>query len=157
MPYDQQLRVIGQALETKRINVFELKNHGERYMVHGVPEKDPSLTARFRDWRERMRGQSLGSSHSYTLADLEHLERQGKVRRRKSNCLPDFYSLSNTLRTIGSYLEHKRAELLEIHKRPLSLTLLYQNQDGHPDLEERSIASFYNLFIELYGKRGKKK
>ena len=93
---------------------------------------------------------------SYALVDFEQLDRQARSRRRKPNGLPDSYSLSNTLRTVGSYLDRKGAELLEIHKRPLSLTILYQNQDGHPGMEERSIASFYNLFIDLYGKRRRK-
>jgi hypothetical protein len=154
--YTQHLRVIGQSLETRRINIFELKTDADRYVVRGDPEKDPSLRARLRDWTERIRGQTLGSSVSYALSDLELLERQGRAQRNKSNRLPDFYSLSNTLRTVGSYLDQKNAELLEIHKRPLSLTLLYQDQKGHPNVEERSIASFYNLFLDLYGKRGKK-
>ena len=154
--YDQQLRLIGQSLEARRINIFELKAHGDRYVVRGDPEKGPSLKARLRDWTERIRGQALGSSMSYALADFEPLERQARLRRRKPNGLPDSYSLSNTLRTVGSYLDRKGAELLEIHKRPLSLTILYQNQDGHPDMEERTIASFYNLFIDLYGKRRRK-
>ena len=143
--YDQQLRLIGQSLEARRINIFELKADGDRYIVRGDPEKSPSL-----------KGQALGSSMSYALADFEQLDRQARLRRRKPNGLPDSYSLSNTLRTVGSYLDRKGAELLEIHKRPLSLTILYQNQDGHPDMEERTIASFYNLFIDLYGKRGRK-
>ena len=154
--YDHQLRAIGQSLEARRINTFELKVEGERYIVRGDPEKDPSLKARLRDWKERIRGQSLGSPISYADADLDLLERQGRSQRNKLKRLPDFYSLSNTLRTVGAYLDQKSAELLEIHKRPLSMTLLYQNQNGHPDVEERSIASFYNLFLDLYGKRGKK-
>ena len=154
--YDRELRVIGQSLEARRINVFELKTEGDRYVVRGDPEKDPSLLAKLRDWGERIRGQALGSSISYAPADLERLEQQGRSQRSRPNRLPDFYSLSSTLRTVGSYLDQKGADLLEIHKRPLSLTILYQNQHGHPDVEERSIASFYNLFIDLYGRRGEK-
>ena len=153
MPYDKALRVIGQALESRNINVFELKNNGERYWIHGTPEKDSSLKARLRDWRERIRGHSLGSSFTYVVADLERLEQQGRLQRATPNRLPDLYRLSNTLRTLGCYLDRQGAELLEIHKRPLSMTILYHNQYGHPDVEERSIASFYNLFIELHGKR----
>jgi hypothetical protein len=151
--YDQDLRVIGQALEAKRIHVFELKNHGDRYVVRGDPEKEASLLAQLRDWAARTRGHSLASSGTYWPADLDLLERQGRLNRRVPNRLPDFYSLSNTLRTVGSYLDLKGAELLELHKRPLSLMLLYHNKHGHPDVEERTIVSFYNLFIDLYGKR----
>jgi len=49
----------------------------------------------------------------------------------------------------------KGAELLELQKRQLSLTLLSRNKDGHPEMEERSIASFYDLFLELHDRRGK--
>jgi len=92
---------------------------------------------------------------SFTRQDLEQLERQGRAQRKHSNRLPDFYSLPNTLRTVGHYLELKGAELLELQKSQLSLTLLSRNKDGHPEMEERSIASFYDLFLELHDRRGK--
>jgi hypothetical protein len=44
---------------------------------------------------------------------------------------------------------------LELQKRQLSLTLLSHNRDGHPEMEERSIASFYDLFLRSHNKRGK--
>ena len=92
-------------------------------------------------------------SLSYALGDIEQLERQGKTKRSRPNRLPDFYSLPNVLRTLGAYLDAKEAELIELHKRPLTLTLLYRNRDGHPDFEERSIASFYDFFLKLHGRR----
>lgn len=153
--YDQQLRVIGQSLEARDIDVFELKSEGDRYVIKSTIRKVPSLMARIRDWRERMHGQSLAPSNNYSRIDIERLEREGRSKRRSPDRLPDFYSVSNTLRTVGSYLESKQAELLEIQKRPLSVTLLYRDKDGHPEFEERSIASFYNLFLTLHGKRRK--
>src|SRR5947199_10841376 len=89
--YDQQLRLIGQSLEARRINIFELKADGDRYIVRGDPEKDPSLKARLRDWTERIRGQAPGSSMSYRLADFEPLERQAILLPRTPNYLPDSY------------------------------------------------------------------
>jgi len=153
--YDQQLRAIGQSLEAQRITVFELRRRGDQYLVKGQPEKETSLLAVLREWQKKLRSQGLNSSLSYASQDIDSLERQGKSQRTKSNRLPDFYSLSNTLRTLGHYLELKGADLLEIQKRALSVTLLYRDKHGHPDYEERSIASFYNLFIDLHGKRGK--
>ena len=153
--YDQELRVIGQALEAKGIDVFELKSEGDRYIVKGNTRKVSSLIGKIRDWRERIHGESLAGSNSYSHLDIERLERAGRSKRRNPDRLPDFYSVSNTLRTVGSYLDAKQGELLEIQKRPLSVTLLYQDKDGHPEFEERSIASFYNLFLALHGKRRK--
>ena len=151
--YDQHLRAIGQSLDNKRITAFELKADAERYVVRGVPEKDSRLVARLRDWRNRIHGASKETSLSYGTAAIERLENEGRLNRKKPNRLPDFYSLPNTLRTLGSYLDTKNAELLELHKTLLSVTLLYQNENGHPNMEERSIASFYNLFVALHSKR----
>ena len=154
--YDQHFRVIGQSIETKRISVFELKTESGRYVVRGAPEKDARLLSRLREWRNRMQGASQETAINYGTEEIGRLEMEGRSRRAKPDRLPDFYSLPNTLRTVGSYLDFKNAELLELHKSPLSITHLYQNEDGHPNMEERSVASFYNWFVALHGQRNKR-
>lgn len=156
-PYDQDLRAIGQALEAKRISVFELQSQGDRYVIRGDPEKDPSLLGRLREWQDRLKFGSPAPVLNYAGTDIERLDREGKAKRVKPDRLPDFYSLPNTLRTMGRYLDSQGAELLEIHKRPLSVTILYRKKDGHPNMEERSIASFYDLFMALHRRRAKEK
>ena len=151
--YDQQLRVIGQALEAKRITSFELKAQEDQYVIHGEPEKDSSLMGRFREWQARLTAPSHAPVFRYTGIEIERLNLEERKKRAKADRLPDFYSLPNTLRTVGSYLDSRGAELMEIHKRPLSVTLLYRKEDGHPNMEERSIASFYELFLALHRKR----
>jgi hypothetical protein len=91
--YDQHLRAIGQSIENKRISVFELKNEPERYVVRGVPEKTANLTARLRDWRNRMQGASHETPISYATGEIERLETEGRSKRAKADRLPDFYSL----------------------------------------------------------------
>jgi len=152
--YHQQLRVVGQALEAQEISVFELKYEMGRYVVHGSPDKPTSLVGRLRQWRNQG-WKSASRTISYDAQDIEGLECLGRARRVKSNGLPDFYNLSNMLRTLGAYLEAKNAELLEIQKRPMTVTLLYQNDGGHPHVEDRTIASFYELFIGQHGKRSR--
>jgi hypothetical protein len=83
------------------------------------------------------------------------LEIKGKTRRTAAGRLPDFYNVSNILRTIGAYLDAKNVRLVEVQKRPLSMTLLYQTTGGYPHLEDRTIASFYEFFIELHSKRAR--
>ena len=151
--YDQHLRVIGQALEAKRISIFELRAQDDEYLVRGEPEKDSSLIGRFRDWRQRLVARSPSSMLRFTGPEIERLNRQERTKRTKADRLPDFYSLPNALRTLGSYLEAQGADLMEIHKRPLSVTLLYRKEDGHPNMEERTIASFYDLFLTLHSRR----
>jgi len=151
--YDQHLRVIGQALEAKRISVFELKAQDDAYVVHGEPEKDSSLLGRFREWQARIAARSPSTVIHYAGVELERLNLEGRKKRTKPDRLPDFYSLPNTLRTVGSYLDSQSAGLMEIHKRPLSITLLYRRENGHLNMEERSIASFYEFFLALHRKR----
>jgi hypothetical protein len=151
--YHRYLRNIGQSLEAQRINVFELRCEDGRFLVKGDPEKEISLLATLRQWQKRWRREGLNGSLSYAPADIEQLERQAKAKRSRPGRLPDFYSLPNILRTLGAYLDAKGAELIELHMTPLTLTLLYRNREGHPDFEERSIASFHDFFLKLHGRR----
>lgn len=151
--YDQDLRAIGQALESLGISAFELKNQLGRYVVRGTPDKPASLMANMR--RILAGGAKEKSMINYTAHDIERMEWEGKKRRVKPGRLPDFYNLSNTLRTLGAYLNSRNAELLELHKRPLTVTLLYQTTDGHPHMEDRTLASFFDLFIAMHGKRSR--
>ena len=151
--YDRQLRSIGQSLEAQRIRVFELSRHGENYLVRGEPEKETSLVATLRNWQKRLRSEGIATSLTYTAQDIDQLDLQGSANRTKSNRLPDFHSLPNTLRTVGAYLDTKNAELMELHNRQLSVTILSRNQAGYPELEERSLGSLYELFVRQHGKR----
>ena len=154
--YDQDLRAIGQALEIRGISVFEIKNQPGRYIVRGTPDRPSSVIASMRRWVQGG-GSDASGTINYTPQEIEEIERQGKKKRVKSGRLPDFYNLSNTLRTLGAYLKSKDAQLLELHKRPLTVTLLYQNNNGHPHMEDRTIASFFNVFIEMHGRRSRVK
>jgi hypothetical protein len=151
--YDQLLRTIGQCLEAQRIRIFELRCQGDSFVVRGEPEEETSLLAKLLNWQKRNRSVGLSGSLTFTAQDIDELDRQGRSRRSKPNQLPDFHSLPNTLRTVGSYLESKGAELIELRKKELSISLIATNKAGHPEFEERGLASFYDLFVRLHSKR----
>jgi hypothetical protein len=153
--YDKLLRTIGQCLEAQRIRIFELRCQGESFVVRGEPEEETSLLAKLVNWQKRNRRIGLRGSLIFTAQDIDEIDRQGRNRRAKPNRLPDFHSLPNTLRTVGSYLEAKGAELIELRKKELSVTILTNNKSGHPEFEERGLASFHDLFVRLHGKRKK--
>lgn len=153
--YHQQLRSIGQSLEAQRINVFELTFDGARIVVKGQPEKETSLLAALRNWQKQRRSDGLNASLTFTGQDIDQIDRQGRACRSQRNRLPDFHSLPNMLRTVGWYLDLNGAELLELHKHQLSLTIVSRDKNGSPQYEERTIASFYNLFLSLHDKRGR--
>ncbi len=140
--YDEDLRAIGQALEARDIRVFELQHLTEQYVVQGMSEQTGSLRS------------SNAESLTLGLADVEKLSQTGRARRSKPGQLTNFHTVSNTLRTIGAYLDSKDVELVELHKRPITVTLSYRDKVGQEHKEDRTIVSFYNFFIELCGKRG---
>lgn len=154
--YDQNLRVIGQALESRRINVCDIKSEGDSFLVHGKPETTGAWQSLLQKWQGRRREEPESNKRSYSLSDLDLLEREGRAKRRAPGKLPDFYSLSTVLRTVGAYLDLKQARLLQVHKRPMTVSILYETKEGHPNMEERTIASFYHLFLQLYEKREQK-
>ncbi len=153
--YHRRLRTVGQSLEAQRINVFELSCEGDRIVVKGEPDKETSLLAALRKWQKQRRSDGLAASLTYTGQDLEQIDRQARANRSHANRLPDFHSLANMLRTVGWYLDQNAAELLELHKRELSWTIVSRDKNGYPRYEERPIASFYNLFVSLHDRRGK--
>jgi len=152
--YNHELRAIGQALEAQGISTFDVKVHVGRYVVRGAPEKPESLVAALRHWR-RNSWRSGTRTVTYTAQDIGGLEKKGQARRAANGHLPEFYNVSNILRTVGAYLDVKNAHLLEIQKRPLTLTLLYQSTGGHPLVEDRTIASFYKMFTDLHARRSR--
>jgi hypothetical protein len=149
--YDEDLRAIGQALEARDISVFELKRLADNYIIEGEPEQTGSLRSKLRHWLQRLRGRS--ELLTFDVADLEKLSEVGRAKRSKLGQLTNFHTVSNTLRTIGAYLDSTEAELVELHKRRISITLSYRDKEGQQCDEDRSISSFYRLFLELLGKR----
>jgi hypothetical protein len=152
--YDEHLRSIGQALEARNISVFELKRLGDRYIIQGMPEQTGSLGSKLRQWYWQLRSAFRSESLTLGLDDVERLSEAGRAKRSKPRRLPDFYSVSSTLRTVGAYLDARGVELVGLHKRPITIALSYRDKQGREHEEDRPISSFYDLFLELYRKRG---
>lgn len=150
--YDEDLRSIGQALEAKDISVFEIKWLPEMYVVHGTPEQTGSLRSKVRRWL-RVLHASRTDPLILSLTDVKRLSEAGRAKRSKPGQLTDFRTVSNILRTIGAYLDSSEVELIELQKRPISITLSYRNKAGDERVEERTISSFYRHFLELCEKR----
>ena len=104
-PYDEDLRAIGQALEARNISVFELKRLADRYVIEGTPQETSSLRTKVRQWYLQLCSGSVAELLTFSLADVEKLSQAGRAKRSRPRHLPDFYSVSNTLRTVGAYLD----------------------------------------------------
>jgi hypothetical protein len=155
--YGEDFRSIGQALEAKNVRSFELKRLGDWYILGGVPPADGSLRSKLRKFKMRFRSGSDAESLILALAEVEELSRRGKARRFRPGRMPDFSKLSNSLRTIGLYLESKQAKLIELQVRALTITLSYKDSDGQQQMEDRTIRSFHSLFLDLCERRDEAK
>jgi hypothetical protein len=154
--YDEELRAIGQALEARDISVFELKRVEDLYVIEGVPDQADSLDSKVRQWLRRLHRHSTNAPMILGAVDVEQFSQAGRAKRSKPGQLTDFRTVSNILRTVGAYLDSKEVELLMLQKRRISITLSYRDKTGREQQEDRSISSFYRVFLELCGKRGQK-
>jgi hypothetical protein len=152
--YGEDLSSIGQALEARDIIDFELKRLAESYIILGTPDKGASLRSSVRQWLSGLRSGSATDPISFGPVDVEQLSQAGRAKRSNREQLTNFRTVSNILRTIGAYLDAGEHELVEIQKRRISITLSYRDKIGQEHKEDRTISSFYNFFLELYGKRG---
>jgi hypothetical protein len=151
--YVEDLRAIGQMLAGRNIVDFELKHVASGYFIQDLHEHTASLSARIQNWLHGAPYSTRAESLTISPADVERLSAEGRARRTKAGQLTQFRELSNVLRTIGAYLDSKEVELLELQKRPISVTLQYRDKSGHDEIEDRPLTSFYKYFLELYDKR----
>ena len=174
MNYSRILRVIGQKLEPLRPGTYEVVCYGNCYLVRcrvkedsrGKKEEEKKvrgLAAFLRLWREPENpttrenpneGTSMNVEFLYSLEELNHQDEERKEPRRDPNAMPDPYSFSNTLRSVGEFLDRKAdVKLLFASNRGQEIVILYETQGGVRNLEEYPISTLYDLSVKTYVKR----
>jgi len=124
------------------------------YFIKDLREHTPSFHSTIRNWlRGHRDSDNEFVTYGFELGDVKELSKRSRARRSKQGQLIQFSDLSNILRTIGAYLDSQEAELVELHKRPISITLVYRDKSRHEHREERPVSSFYSFFLELHEKR----
>jgi hypothetical protein len=175
MNYSRILRVVGQKLEPLRPETYEVVCYGNCYLVRcrvkedsqGKKEEEKKvrgLAAFLRLWREPENpttrenpktGTSMNVEFLYSLEELNHEDEEHKEPRRDANAMPDPYGLSNTLRSVGEFLDRKLdAKLLFASNRGQEVVILYETK-GVRNLEEYPISTIYEFWVKEYVKRKK--
>jgi hypothetical protein len=155
LSYALALRAIGQSLEAQQTKDFDLSALETGFVVC---ENKP----RHRQWRRTIRRNGNGkaldlSDVHYSVDDIAKLDQSGKERRRTPAQTPDFYLLSQTLRTVGGFIDRRGVRLLELNRRGSRLTLRLEQPEGHSLVEEHSVASLHSIFVGMFFDRQKKK
>jgi hypothetical protein len=148
--YDEDLRAIGQALEGRDISVFELKRVDDLYVIQGIPDQADSLHSKVRQWLRHFHRGSINDPMRLGAVEVEQFSQAGRAKRSKPGQLTDFRTVPNILRTVGAYLDSREVdELLILQKRRISITLSYRDKTGQERQEDRSISSFYRVFLSF--------
>ena len=154
LSYALALRAIGQSLEAQQTRDFDLSPLETGFVVC---ENKP----RYLKWRRTIRRNGKGealdlSDVHYSVDDIAKLDQSGKERRRTPAQTPDFYVLSQTLRTVGGFVDRRGFRLLELSRRGSKLTLRLEQPEGRSLVETHTIASLHNIFVGMFFDRQKK-
>ncbi len=112
--YSQVLRVIGQSLEERGVQDFLLLWQEGEFVLHC--KRVARLEQR---WLDKFLGQKVVySEHNveirYSLKSIVWLQIRGEAMRKDANQVPDYFRLSQTLRTVGNYAENRTMPLVSL-------------------------------------------
>jgi hypothetical protein len=176
MDYSRILRVVGQKLEPLRPETYEVVCYGNCYLVRCRVKEDSQskkeeekkvrgLAAFLRLWREPENpgiaekpnaGTSMNVEFLYSFEELSRQDEELRDPRHDANVMPDPYSLSNTLRAVGEFLDRKvNAKLLFACNHGQEVVILYETKQGVRNLEQYPIAALYEFQVKEYIKRKK--
>lgn len=103
--YAAAFRCIGQELQIKNIEVFELKSHADEFRLQCGDPNPPYV--RIIDL-------------SFSKENIEIIDREGRKRRGQSTGEIRFDSIPEILRTVGEYLDKKSGYLRRVTNSPAS-------------------------------------
>jgi hypothetical protein len=153
--YSQALRAIGQSLEDLGVQDFQLWPNGQdiivRYTKRGrvhrpwlkrIPRRPP-------DQEEKL------IEIQYTRRNILWLQIEGEGMRKRDDQIPDYFRKSQTLRTVGAYLDNMTLRFLSLRQAGGNFFLEFLEWDGKKRVEEHGVGSFENYFLHTY-LRGRK-
>ena len=145
LSYSEILRVIGQDLEMRGIKAFDIRYEGEKILAQCGYQVPPAATP---------------VTLHYTPRDIEELKPQGLEKRGQSLEGGDFFTLSQTLRAVGGYVDQKKARLVRLSnndcpKADAVFRIEYETRERERVVEDRSGSAIYDLCVNMYKRRGK--
>jgi len=173
MSMGQELRTVGQGLESLEVEDFDLRGEAGGYFALGIPRapiRSPE-TKRFRfhkaaalNWM-RNGWQSLSGRNSvdrklaepgadvlrilFTPEGLLRLEAAGIAKRNPhAPGVPDPTKLGQVLRIVGEGLDAKSGRLLRIRKRRQNISFEYSTRTDDHAIEEWKISELYELWLD---------
>ena len=155
--YSQTFRVIGQSLEERDVRDFSLTWEADEFVVRGRPNAQLK-----QHWIDKFLGKKVVSTAKsveihYSLKSLLWLQIRGEALRKNPNQIPDYFRLSQTLRTVGRYVDTRYMQLLSLRLSGGTFYLEFQERSGNRRVEQHGLGSFENYFVRTYLQRRKER
>jgi len=142
--YASALRCIGQALQKREIEVFDLQRYPDELRLQ-AGDPNPPYTALI--------------DLSFTGESIEILYREGEARRGQSGADVRFDSIPEILRAVGEYLDRKRGDQLRritnsCHSNGLSaIEIEYKTRAGDVQTEILTASAIRDASVNMYKRR----
>jgi hypothetical protein len=145
--YSRTLRCIGQSLDGLTLKALELRCEGTTYHIQG--------------WQKGAFF-SVDLERRYTPDDIKKMELEGRKKRHGLSRRPRLLSLSQLLRTAGTYVDQIEGRLLRVSwqnqsDKIQSVTIQYEPhyEPSANEKEERPLSTIDEICIHIYKQRKK--
>jgi hypothetical protein len=175
MSIGQELRTVGQGLESLDVEDFDLQGEGLGYIALGVPRghagtpyNAPHTTVLWNKLRtswQSLTGQASSTQKMlepgpgvlrilFTTEGILKLEAAGITRRSpESTGIPDFTKLAQALRMVGERLDDESAHLLKVSKRGDRIAFAYATGPTDQRKEKWKLSELHGRWLETYRRR----
>ncbi|MBM2803028.1 MAG: hypothetical protein HW419_921 [Deltaproteobacteria bacterium] len=154
--YSQTFRAIGQSLEEFSVQDFSLSWEEGTFVMRGQRKVNVAQGWLGTLFQKPPRQAERSIEIRYPYRSILWLQIQGEGMRRQPNLTPDYFRLSQTLRTVGAYVDNMTLKFLELRRVGGNFVLEFEQRDGKKRIEEHGLGSFANYFLHTY-LRGRKK
>ena len=141
--YAEELRAVGQALQEQGFVSIDLEVEGDGYRVRAQTDRskkaDSSFAAIVKQFRlsidSLLQTKEQATPRSvelrYGAEEIQELIQEGVARRFDTHAVPEHFSLSNSLRQTGAYVDRlDHATLVRVVVKGRWITIRYKNGCG---------------------------
>jgi hypothetical protein len=140
--FSSSLRVIGQELQNRGIDLFDLRCSDSKFFLQCGATTTPYLEL---------------VKFNYSLAQIKALELKAKNRRGNAFNLVNFESMPEVLRAIGCRIDDQGGQLLRAYSsdrdRVDTITIEFQTTDRRGHREELYLTAAADHAMRMYNKR----
>jgi len=154
--YSQTFRAIGQSLEEFGVQDFSLSWEEEKFVIQGQRKISVAQSWLATLFQQAPRQAKRSIEIHYPYRSILWLQIQGEGMRRQPNLTPDYFRLSQTLRTVGAYVDNMTLKFQGLRRVGGNFILEFEQRDGKKRVEEHGLGSFENYFLHTYLRRRKK-